>query len=134
MRNVFALGACAMLAISLVVPAFAEQPAMPAEPLKMALTKKPVMFDHTQHKDLQCGACHHQVNGKETYQKCATAGCHDLLGQKEKSVNSYFRIAHERKVTNIQSCMSCHLEVAAAKPDKKKELTSCVGSSCHPKS
>lgn len=134
MRNLFALGACALLAVTLVIPAFGEQPAVPTEPLKMALTKKTVMFDHSEHKDVPCGACHHQVAGKENYQKCSTAGCHDVLGQKDKSVNSYYRIAHDRKLKDIKSCLSCHFEVAEAKPDKKKELTSCVGSACHPKS
>ena len=134
MKKLLICGASALLATALAVPVFAEQPAVPTEPLQMALTKKPVTFNHATHKDVQCGDCHHQVDGKENYQMCATAGCHDALGQKDKSVHSYYRIAHDRKTEKFSSCLKCHYEVAQAQPDKKKALTSCVGSSCHPKS
>jgi len=136
MSKLFLSGACALLAAGFLVsvsPALADQPAVPVGPLNMNLTKKPVIFDHADHQQQKCGDCHHKVDGKENYQKCATAGCHDVLGNKDKSVHSYYRIAHDRKVTEIQSCLSCHVEVAKAKPDMKKALTSCVGSSCHPK-
>ena len=51
--------------MALAVPALAAPPAVPTGPLEMNLTKKPVIFDHAQHSKLECGACHHQVAGKE---------------------------------------------------------------------
>ena len=133
MKKFFTPGAAALLVIVLALPACAEQPAVPDGPIKMELTRKPVEFDHSFHKDRQCGECHHQVDGADNFQKCASAGCHDVLGQKDKTVQSYYRIAHDRKVEKSYSCLKCHFEVVQAQPDKKKALTSCAGSSCHPK-
>ena len=135
MKKLLLFGGGALLAVALSAPALAAPPAVPAEPLTMNLTKKPVVFDHAQHSKLECGACHHQVDGKENYQKCATAGCHDVMGAKDKSVHSYYRIAHDRKIAApYNSCLSCHSEVIKQVSDKKKAMTACVGSSCHPKS
>lgn len=124
----------AVLAGALVLPALAAQPAAPEGPLKMALTGKPVMFDHAVHSARTCADCHHAVNGEENYQKCSTAGCHDIIDQKDRTVNSYYRVMHDRKITQFSSCLSCHFEVVTDLPDRKKDLTSCVGSLCHPKS
>ena len=135
MKKLLLFGCGTLLAAVLTAPALAAQPAVPSGPLTMSLTKKPVIFDHAQHSKLACGACHHQVAGKENYQKCSTAGCHDVLGAKDKSEHSYYRIAHDRKIAApYHSCMSCHTEVVKQMPDKKKAMTSCIGSSCHPKS
>lgn len=135
MKKFGLFGAIALLGTALVLPAIAAQPPVPSDVIKMELTSKgPVLFNHATHSALECGACHHMVQGEETYQTCSTTGCHDLLGQREnKSMQSYYRITHERKTEEINSCFKCHYEVAAANPDRKKELTSCVGSACHPK-
>ena len=134
MKKIGLYGAIALLGTALVLPAIAAQPPTPTEVIKMSLTSKPVDFDHATHAAIDCGGCHHVINGAENYQKCSTAGCHDLLGQREnKSMNSYYRIAHERKTGEINSCLKCHIEVAGDDADLKKELTSCVGSACHPK-
>ncbi len=135
MKNQLLSGSLVALVMALAVPALAAPPAVPTGPLEMNLTKKPVIFDHAQHSKLECGACHHQVAGKENYQKCATAGCHDVLNPKDKTSRCYYRIAHNRKVADpYHTCLSCHAEVVKQLPDKKKAMTSCVGSSCHPKS
>lgn len=134
MKKLLLFGCGTLLAAALSAPALATPPAVPSEPLTMNLTKKPVVFDHAQHSNVECASCHHQVDGKENYQKCSTSGCHDVLGAKDKSVHSYYRIAHDRKIAaSYNSCLSCHSEVIKHLPDKKKAMTSCVGSSCHPK-
>lgn len=133
MKKLLMFGGAALLSAALALPAYAGQPAVPSGPIAMELTKKPVAFDHSFHKERQCVECHHQVNGADNFQKCASAGCHDVLGPKDKTVQSYYRIAHDRKVEKSYSCLKCHFEVAQAQPDKKKALTSCAGSSCHPK-
>ncbi|MCH5276853.1 MAG: cytochrome c3 family protein [Desulfovibrionaceae bacterium] len=133
MEKLLISGAGALLIAALAVPAWAGQPAVPSGPITMELTKKPVVFDHSFHKERQCVECHHEVDGAANFQKCASAGCHDALGQKDKTVHSYFRIAHDRKVEKSYSCLKCHGEVVQAKPDAKKALTACAGSSCHPK-
>ncbi len=132
MKTIFMYGAVAILAAALTVPALAEQPAVPEGPIKMEYVKKVVTFDHKDHEEIPCGSCHHPVDGKETFEKCATAGCHDKLDQKDKSVNSFYRAMHDKK-GKFQSCVACHTEEAKKNPAKKKELTSCNGSSCHPK-
>lgn len=155
MKKLLMFGAGAMLATALVLPAFAdaEQPPVLTRPVKMAMTSKPVMFPHDIHTAQSCEACHtnmpkhfpplvvdtkqdcvvchHLVDGKSNFQKCSTAGCHDALDPKDKTVKSYFRIFHDRSYEN--SCMSCHENVIKTRPEKRQELTSCVGSACHPK-
>lgn len=132
MKKLLIFGTGVLLTGVMVLHVFAEH-SVPSDPVMMELTKKPVAFDHSFHKDRQCVECHHQVDGLEHFQKCASAGCHDVLGQKDKTVHSYYRIAHDRKVEKSYSCLKCHFEVAQAQPDKKKALTSCADSSCHPK-
>ncbi len=130
MKKIVMLSLSALITIALAMPAVAARPAAPEGPLKMALTKNAVTFDHKDHASVDCGVCHHPVNGAETYEKCSTAGCHDALGAKEKGVNSYYRIAHDRKLEN--SCLGCHSKVVKTEKDKRKALTGCKGSSCHP--
>lgn len=127
------LSSLALLVLALSIPAFAAQPAAPADGLKMEATqKKVVVFNHTTHKELKCVQCHHMVEGKETFQKCASAGCHDNMDRKDKSERGYYQAMHGKDGKNVKSCVACHTEVAAAKPDLKKELTACKGSKCHP--
>lgn len=130
MKKILMLSLSALVAVALAMPAVAARPAVPEGPLKMALTKQAVTFNHADHTSVDCGVCHHEVNGAENYAKCSTAGCHDALGAKEKGVNSYYRIAHDRKLAN--SCLGCHAKVAQTAKDKKKALTGCKASSCHP--
>ena len=120
MKKLLMFGAGALLATALVLPAFADQPAVPSEPIKMALTKKPVVFDHAVHKDRQCAECHHQVDGKDNFQKCSTAGCHDVLGQKDKTVHSYYRIAHDRKVESSSRASSAILKWLRPSPTRRR--------------
>ena len=72
------------------------------------------------------------MNGKEEYKSCASAGCHDAMGQKEKGINSYYQAVHKMKDVQHQSCVSCHTKAAGDDKDKKKELVGCAKSKCHP--
>lgn len=127
----FVLGCVSSLVLALAVPALASQPATPADGLKMDKGKQPVVFNHSTHKEYKCGQCHHPVDGKETYKKCGDAGCHDSMDRKDKSNKGYYHAMHGKNL-KFTNCMTCHQEIAAKNPDKKKELTSCKGSKCHP--
>ncbi len=130
MRKIL-LALCGAAALCLVAATgMAEpRPEVPAAPLEFKGAKKTVMFGHEEHKEYDCAMCHHPVNGVETYEKCATAGCHDdLEGKKSPAL---YAIVHTRKDLKFRTCMSCHLEKAAEQPEKKKELTGCKGSYCH---
>ena len=88
----FALLSAGVLALALSVPAIAAQPPVPADGLVLqgSNPKKPVTFNHSTHKTVECVICHHPVDGKESYAKCATAGCHDNLKDK-KGTNSLYQ-------------------------------------------
>lgn len=133
MRSII-LGSLALLVMAFAIPALAAQPTAPADGLKMEATqKKVVVFNHTSHKDVTCVQCHHPVQGKEEFRKCATAGCHDSMDRKDKSERGYYQAMHGKyDGQGVKSCVACHAEVAAAKPDMKKELTACKQSKCHP--
>ena len=137
MKKLLMFGLCLVLVSGLALSANAEVPLAPTEDIKMALTDKPVVFSHVIHENAEvaCEACHHPVAGTEAiqYVKCSTAGCHDILDSKDKSQNSYYRAFHDRtsKFGYDASCIKCHTEVAKEKPEMKKALTSCKGSSCH---
>ncbi len=130
------LGMMAVLVLAFAAPAMAAQPEVPADGLKMSKTKKVVVFNHSTHKDVSCVSCHHPVDGKEDYRQCSTAGCHDNLDPKDKkSLQSYYKIAHDRKGGKYDSCVSCHLKVVKEKgndKDLRKALTGCAKSKCHP--
>ena len=127
------LSVFALLVLALALPAQAAQPDVPPDGLKLDKTKQPVVFNHSTHKtDMKCGDCHHVVEGKENYGKCGNAGCHDSMDRKDKSVKGYYRAMHEKSGTKFVTCQSCHLQVAEKFPDKKKELTACKQSKCHP--
>ncbi len=132
MQGKWIVGAALVASFALACTAIAAAPPAPKEPLTMNLTPKNVTFSHEAHKARECGECHHQVNGEENYQKCGTAGCHDVLGAQAKGVNSYYRAFHDRNA-KFNSCIRCHSEVVKTLPERKKDLTSCVGSLCHPK-
>ncbi len=132
MRKLLILGIICMMA-ALVLPALAAQPEAPADGIKMNKTgKKEVTFNHSTHKTVKCGDCHHPVDGKEDYRPCATAGCHDKLDKADKSVNSYYQIIHKTKDTKHQTCVACHTATAGDDKEKKKELAGCAKSKCHP--
>ncbi len=120
----------ALFVMAFAVPVFA-QPEVPADGLKMELTKKPVVFNHSTHSTIECGACHHPVDGKENYQSCASASCHDDLKAK-KGTNSYYFVLHAKKGIKYDTCVSCHAKAVAEGKGDKKELTSCAKSKCHP--
>lgn len=127
------LSSLALLVLALAIPALAAQPAAPADGLKMEATgKKVVVFNHSTHKEQTCVTCHHLVQGKEEFRKCNTAGCHDNMDRKDKSEHGYYQAMHGKDVKTVKSCVACHTEIAAAKPDLKKDLTACKGSKCHP--
>ena len=119
------------------MPAIAAQPPVPADGLVLqgSNPKKSVTFNHSTHKTVECVVCHHPVDGKESYAKCATAGCHDNLKDK-KGTNSLYYVMHAKEKADAplkhQSCLSCHVKVVAEKPDLKKDLTGCAKSKCHP--
>ncbi len=122
----------ALLAIiAFCLPAFAAQPEVPSAPSVMNKTKMPVTFNHSTHTEYSCETCHHPVDGVATYQPCATAGCHDVMGRKDKSINSYYQAMHKTSKVKFETCVSCHKEVAGKDKAKRKELTSCKGSKCH---
>ena len=107
MKKLLTIAIFCMLA-ALVMPAFAAQPDVPADGIKLNKGgKKEVLFNHSAHKDVACADCHHPVNGKEEYKSCASAGCHDAMGQKEKGINSYYQAVHKMKDVQHQSCVSC---------------------------
>ena len=122
-----------ILAAIFALSAPAAQPDAPADGIRMSQTKQPVTFNHSTHqKDLQCGDCHHAVDGKENYGKCANAGCHDSMDRKDTSVKGYHRVLHAKSDVQFATCASCHAQVAAKFPDRKKDLTACKRSKCHP--
>ncbi len=124
------------LLLAFAIPAIANQPATPADGLMMDETKMPVTFNHSTHATVACVDCHHPVNGAPSYEPCATAGCHDVMGNKAKGVDSYYQAMHKRTGTQYGTCISCHNDVVKAAPKaeqaaKRKLLTSCKGSGCH---
>ena len=120
-----------VLGLAFATPVLAAD--APADGLKMAASKKPVVFNHGTHKDVACAECHHPIDGKEDYRKCSTAGCHDDFKAK-KGTKSYYAVMHGKKL-KYDSCVSCHAKVVKEKAPKdkafKKSMTGCKGSGCH---
>ncbi len=132
MKRLFLLGVFCLLA-AFVLPALAAQPEVPADGQKLEKGgKKVVIFNHSTHKAQKCVECHHPVDGKEDFRPCATAGCHDIMGQKDKSINSYYQAMHKKQDVKHNSCVACHTTTAGDDAAKKKELTGCAKSKCHP--
>ena len=133
MKRVMVLAMAAVLCVAFSMVAYAVD--VPTGPVKMDATKKPVIFNHDTHKDYKCGECHHPVDGKENYQKCATAGCHSAAKADKKKAGSYYKIVHNKKAgkkSGIATCISCHKKVAGKDKAQKKALTGCKKSKCHP--
>ncbi|MCT4534119.1 cytochrome c3 family protein [Halodesulfovibrio sp.] len=133
MKRVMVLALAAVLCVAFSMVAYAVD--VPTGPVKMDATKKPVIFNHDTHKDYKCGECHHPVDGKENYQKCATAGCHSAAKADKKKAGSYYKIVHNKKAgkkSGIATCISCHKKVAGKDKAQKKALTGCKKSKCHP--
>ncbi len=129
MKNLLLSLALVMCAFAL--PAFAEQPPVPTEPILMDETNMPVTFNHDTHTSVTCESCHHPVEGVATYEPCATAGCHDAMGMSERDVNSYYQAMHKARDAQFGTCVSCHTETAGSDADLRRELTACRGSACH---
>lgn len=110
-----------------------DTPEMPREPIALTGSKKTVMFSHVQgHEDIKCVVCHHNVNDKPSFAKCSASGCHDDLTARKGERSLYFVVHNKGAGLKHQSCMKCHAEVVAEKPDLKKALTGCTQSRCHP--
>lgn len=114
------------------LPALADQPAMPEQPVEVKGSKKTVMFPHKIHDKIECVTCHHMVDGKANFQKCSTAGCHDDLESKKGEKSLYFVMHSKSAELKQQTCMTCHYKIVEEKPDLKKQLTGCTKSGCHP--
>lgn len=119
-----------ILSPKIVVP---SKIAAPPEVSHMNLTRLPVQFSHVAMREVECKTCHHPVDGEEIYRKCSSKDCHDILGSNaRREPRSYYRIMHEPNTTQYNSCMKCHLEVQANRPELQQTLTACAGSLCHP--
>ena len=125
----FVILLCFLLATAL--SAFAARPEVPTKPLPIKGSKKEVMFPHSPHQKVECVTCHHEVDGKEDFQKCATAGCHDNLTEK-KGEKSLYLVIHTKAGLKHQTCTECHIKTVAEKAELKKDLTACAKSKCHP--
>lgn len=130
------LGAMAMFAF-MACPCVAEedasQPRAPEGAVAIQGSKKTVMFEHGKgHKGIECVVCHHAVNGRRTFAKCADAGCHDDLTAKKGEKSLYLVMHSKSEALRHQTCMSCHVKTVAEKPDIKKAMTGCTQSYCHP--
>ena len=73
MRNGSLVALAVALTLALALPALAAQPPVPDKPLELKGSKKTVMFPHAPHQKVECVTCHHPVQDKENFQKCATA-------------------------------------------------------------
>lgn len=131
MKKLF-IGGVLLLSTAFAASAFAAQPEVPADGIKMNRMSKVVIFNHSTHKDIKCTDCHHPVDGKEDFRSCATAGCHDNFDKKDKSVNSLYQAVHKAKDNKFNTCVACHVATAGDDKDKKKELAGCAKSKCHP--
>lgn len=132
MKKILSLGViCFAVACFCALPVLNAADA-PADGLKMENTKNPVVFNHSTHKDSTCQDCHHKWDGASAIKKCSDAGCHDNLDKKAKGQDSYYKAMHNRRVKETDSCISCHGKVAGKDKAKKKHLTGCKKSACHP--
>ncbi|MDR1857055.1 MAG: cytochrome c3 family protein [Desulfovibrio sp.] len=115
--------------VALVVPAFAARPPEPQEPIPFNGLKFKTMFPHKGHERVECITCHHIVDEKETYLKCATEGCHDEL--MDKGSMSLYSIVHTPEGLMHQTCIECHIKISIEAPDLKRDIVSCNKSKCH---
>ena len=118
----------ALFSLMLVPPAMADdRPEMPNNPVEIQGLRRSVLFPHDVHQDSACVDCHHEVEGRETYEKCASAGCHDNLESKESP--ALRGIIHTKKGLKRDSCAMCHIRIAT--PETRKRLLGCKESGCH---
>lgn len=126
-KSLIACGMCAAFVSALALGNLVAADA--PDGIKMAKTKQPVVFNHSTHKEVKdCKECHHE--GKDN-QKCSDAGCHDILDKADKSPKSYYVAIHSMTAKKA-SCLACHKKAAGDDAEKKKALTGCKGSKCHP--
>ena len=109
----------------------AAAPIPPDHSLELWGSRKSVMFPHMPHANNACDACHHPVEGRENFDACGSVGCHDDLTAKQ-GVKSLHAVTHSKKKLAHTTCMACHSETVARQPERKRELTDCARSKCHP--
>lgn len=126
-----AVAVCACLFCFAGVRSEELQPDVPGKPIPIRGSKKTVMFPHRPHEGVECVVCHHKVDGKPDFRKCADAGCHDNLKDKKGEKSLYFVIHSKSDGLAHASCLQCHTRIAEEKPDLKKALTGCKKSKCH---
>ncbi len=136
MKKIALFGGLAALVMIALAAYYAARPSAgdtPPDVSLMNLTRLPVQFSHVAMREVACDTCHHPVEGEGNYLKCSSRGCHDIPGSNaRRETRSYYRIAHEPQTGPYYSCLKCHLEVAARKPELAQGLTACAGSRCHP--
>ena len=156
MNKLMTLGVAVLCTVAFALPAGAQFLNIPAGPIKMDLTSKPVLFDHNVHtsqdcatchtnlpahfpplmvdSDKQCAPCHHPVAGMTPKFRCGTSGCHDP--KEMQAERSYYKIVHDRTIYGrghaADSCLGCHSDVVKTRPERKQALTGCSASACHP--
>jgi hypothetical protein len=129
-RIVRIAGVLLSLAIFVVaVPAIAARPPEPQHDIPFNGAKFKTQFPHKGHERVECITCHHIVDDKETYLKCATAGCHDDVSGKGDM--SLFAVVHTREGLMHQTCIECHVKISIEAPELKRDIVSCNKSKCH---
>lgn len=93
-----------------------------------------VTFNHSPHAQYECKDCHHTWDPAcgDPPRPCSFSGCHDVMDKKDKSATSYYKIIHDMRPKELNTCVSCHRELAGADKQKKREFAGCKGSVCHP--
>lgn len=129
MKKILSLTCLLVFALAMTV---AAAPVAPDKPLELKGSKKTVMFPHAPHAKVECVTCHHKVDGKESYAKCSTSGCHDDLAAKKGEKSLYYVVHSKKADLKHTSCLMCHSKVVAEKPDMKQAMTGCAKSKCHP--
>ncbi len=132
MKSFFTLLACMAFVLACALPSlFAVD--TPGAPIKLEyFPNKIVMFPHDKHAALDCKKCHHKWNEKDIIKPCGDSGCHDVFDKSDKSEKSFYNIVHGKGSADMQSCLACHRQEAGSDKDKKKAMTGCKGSGCHP--
>ena len=131
MKRVFIIltGTAMIMAFSMAALNAAD---VPADGTELAYLEKIVVFNHSTHAAQACEDCHHMWDGSSDVQGCTTAGCHDIMDRKDKTVQSFYKVIHGKGSDEVASCLSCHKEVAGKDKDLKTKLTKCKNSACHP--
>lgn len=129
-KSLFVSMLVALLAVAFALPGMAEE-GKDGIALNHLKGEKPVVFNHSTHKTVECGYCHHKG---EANQSCVSEGCHANVDPKsKKGVDSWYFVTHKAKKDKM-SCVNCHKDSAKEQgwdKDKKKSLTGCKNSACH---